>query len=342
MNLNKPDNYLVERKAFAYRNNVLEASNASSGGAFRRIADLYSDENPSEIFIYGAAWSNDFKVKHKRIAGIDGVRNLQGSKYSKSDLRGVFQEVKQDLENGAKVLFSGTPCQVSSLNKYLQIKNVADDNLLTVDLICHGAPNPKFLTDYINWLEKKYRSSVTNIKFRDKSIGWKRYPTTIEFKNGKTAKFNYDTQLYIRLFMSAYILDKGCGSCPYSNTNRVSDITIGDFWGIEEVVPEFPTSNGVSLILLNTKKGLDLFEKMKIKKLPDEFIVDCTDQDYIKYQHNLKKPTDLPKDIDEFRKLYKEKGFSSVIKSYGMYTKLGGAKYKVKEILYTLFGVDLR
>lgn len=247
---------------YAYKNTPDIIEQSSSGGAFSKIATVFSNQYKDNYSIYGAAWTDNNEVKHIRITQLADLKRFNGSKYVRSNIENVFIQVENDLRNGMAVLFSGTPCQVSGLTNFLAKKNVSTKKLLTIDIICHGTPKPIVLKDFISWVEKKYKSRVSNLTFRDKSVGWKRYPTKIVFTNGKILRWSYTAQLYIRMYFSLLLLDNGCYSCKFSNMERTSDITLGDFWGIDKIMPEISAENGVSLVLVNTIKGQDVIREI--------------------------------------------------------------------------------
>lgn len=318
---------------YAYKNTPDIIEQSSSGGAFTKIATIFSEQYKDNFSIYGAAWTNNNEVKHIKITRLEDIKRFNGSKYVKSNIENVFLSVENDLQNGLAVLFSGTPCQISGLTQYLAKKKVFTHKLLTVDIICHGAPNPIFLKDFISWIEKRYKSQVSDITFRDKSVGWKRYPTKITFSNGKVLRRSYTAQLYIRMYFSLLLLDNKCYTCEFSSMERVSDITLGDFWGIEQIMPEVSGGNGVSLMLVNSTKGQEIISAMINSLSSDEVLKNYRGHEFLDYQHNLKLPTERPSNYEEFWKIYKAYGFDYVVKKYRFYTIKGKIKFWIKSVL---------
>ena len=280
-----------------------ERKTSRSGGIFMALSDIILSGHG---IVYGCVLGENLEVFHTGVDNIKDAKMFKGSKYVKSNLRDVYSRVKNDLINGRKVLFSGTSCEVAGL--LATLNNVDKTNLYTIDLICHGVPSPLIYKEFINFMEKKENSKVLFIDFRDKSYGWSSHKETLIFKDKKIT-----TNYYTELFYTHYILRPSCFNCKFSNHDRISDITIGDFWGIQEEDEKFYDENGVSLALINTEKGKQLFEK----------IVDNIDYIYVKgksyMQHNLKEPSIEPENREEFWREYKEEGFEFIMNKYANY-----------------------
>lgn len=322
-------------KIYAYKNKSGELRKASSGGAFSRIVSTVVSDLDIEYSIYGAVWTETLEVEHKRVDDIKKISIFYGSKYLKSNIGGIYQLVEEDLYANKYVIFSGTPCQINGLRQYLKNKNLSDERVFMIDIICHGSPKPIVWKDCKEWLEKKFKQRITDITFRDKSIGWKRYPTKIILENGRVIRWKYLTQIYIRMFFSLLIIDKGCFSCPFSNMNRISDITIGDFWGIEEAIPSFERRGGVSIILSNTQKGEKVCKLIEKSISGNEIIEEYTGDIFVvrKYQHNLNYPTQMPNKYGEFWEDYRTMSFSDIIKKYKFISVKGKIRFYLKAIL---------
>lgn len=246
-------------KTFAFVNGDKEKLlNSSSGGAFIAIADKILEHNGA---VCGCVFDEKLRAVH--IVGDDynTVKRMHGSKYVQSNTQSVFYDIENRLLKGQKVLFSGTPCQVDALKKYLK----KDYNeLYTVDLICHGVPSPKLLADFIE--ANSAKAAVTDIKFRDKKRnGWSA-AGSISFNKedkNKTKLMAPYNSAYYNLYFSNSISRPCCYTCRYANINRVGDITIGDYWNIDAVLPAFDSSGGVSVVLVNTQKGAALTKTLK-------------------------------------------------------------------------------
>lgn len=318
-------------KTYAYYGDPDIIKKSSSGGAFTAVVDAFCEQHEA-FSIYGAIWTKDLKVSHYRVTTKEDASLFRGSKYVRSNIKGIYIAVKKDLQDGKAVLFSGTPCQVAGLKTYLDEESLPTDKLMTVDIICHGAPNPIVFDDFKKWIEQKHKSQVKSITFRDKSVGWKQYPTGIRFDNGKELRWSYDAQLYIRMYFSLLILDKKCYSCKYSNMDRVSDITLGDFWGVEKILPDISQSKGVSLMIVNSFQGEKILERIQHNINPKGFLKEYAGKEYLQYQHNLNQPTQLPCNYQEFWNDYRQYGFENVIKKYGLYTLKGKTKFFLRSM----------
>ena len=257
---------------------------SASGGVFYALAKKFLDQNG---IVYGAAYTKNIAIEHIRINNIHEVHKLQGSKYVQSHLNNIFKKVEEDLKNGLKVLFSGTPCQIAGLHEFL---SKPYKNLFTIDLICHGVPSQAIFKKYLSYLERKYKGKIVSYDFRNKEKkGWDTN-YKIEFESGKKIFGSGKLDIYYQAFLTGKIYRECCYQCKYANMNRVSDITIGDFWGIENVLPEFNTINGVSGILINSEKGKKIFDE--IGNSLEFYEVDPNELK--KYNGNLNTPTNRP------------------------------------------------
>ena len=224
---------------------------SSSGGTFTILAAEVIKDNG---VVFGAKFDEDFNVVHDYVEDIDGLSKFRGSKYVQSNIGDSFRQAKKFLDSGRKVLFSGTPCQIGGLKSYL---NKDYENLVTVDLICHGVPSPMIWQRYINELgDGKKLSAMT---FRDKSKGWNSGVLKYRFEDGSEITEEYGESLYIKGFIKNCFLRPSCYKCNFKTLDRISDFTLGDFWGVEELIPEIDKKSGVSLIMIHTKKAQDLF-----------------------------------------------------------------------------------
>lgn len=298
LNLNKPEIYAARHK------NIHEIETSRSGAAFIAMSD-YILENGG--IVYGVGYKDHFRVIHKRATTKEERNEFKGSKYVQSDLDGIFRQIKEDLKQGNTVLFSGTPCQTAGLASYIgkRLRN----NLILVDIVCHGVPAPYIWRDYITYLEKKYKQQIIEVNFRDKSrIGWNGHIESFIFQDGKKKEFNIYTYLFYRHIM----LRPSCSKCHYTNFIRPSDFTLADYWGWEKLSTDFNEDNrGCSLLLVNTLKGIEIFEKIK-----SELTCLPTTQELC-IQPNLKQPSKFDTQWTDFRDLYIKRGFIEVAKRYG-------------------------
>ena len=321
-------------EVYALKSNEQVLKKSSSGGAFTEIISTIFRLYPkNEIVVYGAAFDKDFNVKHMSANSIDECLKFNGSKYVQSNLKGVFESVICNLNKGKVVVFSGTPCQHKVLSKIIYNKKIDDTNLIRIDIICHGTPKPKIWSDYVQWLETVNRSKLIDFSFRYKGCK-KTYSSYAKFEDGREKINTLDIKIFNRLFLRRLILTEKCFKCEYANINRITDITLGDFWGIEKIIPDFPNDYGVSEILVNTIKGKKIIEEIKKlnKKNDDIVIKQCLTNEYIKYQNNLNQSAEKPVDYDKFMIEYRNNGIKFVIQKYAGYTLKGKTKEFIKNI----------
>lgn len=250
-------------------------SRGSSGGIFEIAAEHVL---ASDGVVYGAAYDPDCKsVKHSS-SNSRGVEPLLRSKYVQSKIGDVYRDIGNKLKKGYSVLFSGTPCQVRGLLSFIKSQGISGD-LTTMDFFCHGVPSPGILKEYIKTLECEHGSSVVNITFREKEQGWHKQITKIYFSDGNSLSFESSKHFYYYLFLNNYILRDSCYNCREYCSHR-ADITMADYWSI---APEKDDDQGMSLVLINTEKGMNLWksiaEEISSKPLNSE------DFDYNPYSH---------------------------------------------------------
>ncbi|MBO5408666.1 MAG: Coenzyme F420 hydrogenase/dehydrogenase, beta subunit C-terminal domain [Clostridia bacterium] len=228
---------------------------SSSGGIFTILAEDVISRGGT---VFGAAFCDDFQaVRHIAVSTVEALEKLRGSKYVRSDVKEALPKVLECLEQGSGVLFSGTPCQIAALKKYLK-KNY--ENLLTVAVVCHGTPKHTVWADYLKELEQNYKSKVIAVNFRDKSEGWSKYRLRILFANGKQYVKTKDRDIYMCGFLQNITLEKSCFSCHFKGNNIESDIILGDFWGVERVAPKLCNYDGTSLVIVRSEKGFQAVE----------------------------------------------------------------------------------
>lgn len=231
---------------------------STSGGLFIPIAKSVLSMGG---VVFGCAYDENLVAKHIKVETEDELYRLQSSKYVQSDTRGIYKQVKTELRNGKEVLFSGTGCQAAGLRSFLG-KDYG--NLLITDIVCHGVPSPKLFKNYIDYMGKKLGGTLTSYNFRSKEKrGWDLY---YKAENGQKSKSDYGFfDPYYSAFLYCKTYRESCYECKFANKNRVSDITLADYWGIQKFHPEFFDENGVSLVLVNTEKGKKYLEKIKDK-----------------------------------------------------------------------------
>lgn len=250
----------------AYAKDSQLISHSSSGGVFSVIAEYIIRNNG---VVYGAGFDIDYLVEHKRIDSIDNIRTIRGSKYLQSNIIHILPSVKYDLDEGKTVLFSGTPCQIAALKEYL-IRDYS--NLITVDLICHGVPSPQLWKKYVEELEEKNKTRIKSISFRDKYYGWETFSLFIQFENGKEYRKRLDEDLFMRAFLQNRTLRQSCYTCSYKTRERICDLTLADYWGIQSIENNFFNKDGVSLVLAHSIKAVEL-----LHSISDSIVYQITD-----------------------------------------------------------------
>lgn len=295
-----------------YTNDAEILSKSSSGGIFTELAKLFFDDGGA---VFGASLDSEHKLSHICVDSVNDLHKIQGSKYIQSSTNGVFSKCKQELENGRKVLFSGTPCQISGLRKFLGKEY---ENLYTADVICHGVPSEKMFEAYVDYLEKKHNAKLVDICFRDKKKnGWSiTLKYTMEYKNGRKKDYRLISPMseYFTGFLGGYISRESCYVCPFSSLDRPSDITMGDFWGYQKTRPELANDKGLSLLLVNTEKGKALLERLKEQGL---FFSTVSEDSVSKSENkNLYKPTHRPPERTEIYSELEKHGFEYISGKY--------------------------
>lgn len=313
LNLKEPEIYAARHK------DIHEIETSRSGAAFIAISD-YILENGG--IVYGAGYKDHFRVAHKRATTKEERNEFKGSKYVQSDLDGIFRQVKEDLKQGNTVLFSGTPCQTAGLNSYIGKK--LRENLVLVDIVCHGVPSPYIWRDYLTYLENKYKGKVVKVDFRDKSrIGWAGHIESYTFDNGE----KIETKKYTNLFYKHIMLRESCGTCHYTNFHRPSDFTLADYWGWEKTNSSINKDNkGVSLVLVNTEKGHYISDVIKNKML----VIPARVENCI--QPNLQHPSEFNPKWKSFKKDYECLEFEFVMKKYNQESRLDKVYKYIKSI----------
>jgi len=254
---------------------------SSSGGVFSILADHVLSQGG---LVCGAAYTEDFHgAEHILVNDEEGLGKLRGSKYVQSDIKLCYKHIGIALEGGKAVLFTGTPCQVAGLYKYLGKDH---DKLFTADLVCHGVPSARLLDQFLTELEEKYNSKVTYISFRDKEVyGWSP-STTIRFASGSCMQAGRNESPYLNAFLKLLDLRQCCGNCQFAKLPRQGDVTIADFWDVHRYDQDLDDCLGTSAVLINNRKGEILLDELKksakmVSEVPLEHAVKYNKQ--IKY-----------------------------------------------------------
>ncbi len=295
------DNYVSNNDqpkvyAFINKDDAVRIKSAS-GGAFPFFA---KEIIKRDGVVFGVVWDSEIKAGHAQAQTLEGLEKMYSSKYVQANTKNTFNEAKYFLEAGRLVLFSGTPCQIAGLKSYL---NKDYENLITIDLICHGVPSPlvfeKYKKEFME--QKKDSGRILNINFRSKISSWSASLTTTT----TTTTYNIlaTEDQHMSSFLSNLCLNDSCLKCQFNKIPRVADITIGDFWGVDDFDKSLNDKKGISILLFNSDKGLNLFEELKAnciyRAVPLEFA--------IKHNPNLVNSSKPNKNMDKFFELLKNK-----------------------------------
>ncbi len=316
----------MEHSVFAvYAKDPSVRYNGSSGGMFGLFAENIIN---SEGIVYGAAFDEDLQLKCKSAETKSDLLPLYKSKYIQSDLNGQFFAIKKQLEDGKKVLFVSTPCQVFALQLFLK-KDY--ENLYTVDFVCHGVPSQKLFDKCREYEEKRDKIKFLSYQFRAKKKNGTTphyYKLTYLKKGKKKTKTKlYVDSLFYNGFQKYITMRDSCYDCQFSHSNRVSDITIGDFHGIDKYISGINRFDGVSTVCINTEKGMDLWKGVCGNTIYHtlDFSVLFDDREL------MRGGTQKPANRDEFIKALQEEPFDIVVKRY-----LDGTKSYTKKVYYAM------
>lgn len=263
----KHSGYLTERKAYAVCcNDEKTRLGSSSGGMFTVLAEKIIEGGG---IVFGAEFDTDFSVKHGWTERIEGLERFRGSKYLQSRTEDTFRECREFLDEGRKVLYTGTPCQIAGLKAFLR-KDYA--NLFTADVVCHGVPSPALWKKYIEHREKKSASLTVRTAFRRKDDGWKLFSLAFAFADASEYRKVLTKDKYMQIFLHDSCLRESCYQCSFRGDGHMSDLTLADFWGVENLMPEMFDDKGTSLVIVQTAKGGEL-----LKSVMDRIKIETTD-----------------------------------------------------------------
>jgi coenzyme F420-reducing hydrogenase beta subunit len=285
---------------------------SSSGGFFTA---LYESIINTGGIVYGVRFDKKMKVVHSKADCVDDCILFRGSKYVQSDKGQTFGNVKKDLKKGLLVLFTGTPCEVSGLNSFLQKKY---ENLITCDIICHGVPSPGVWQDYLSYVKSNSKSNLVSFAFRNKELGWRNPAIKTKYFDNSCEILPVAENLFGYYFQRDLVFRPCCHECRYANLSRSSDITMGDFWLINKVDSNFDDDKGISQVLINTEKGSSVFQTLFESIIFEEKNVEEG------LQINLRRPTPICAESELFWNKYVNEGFDSVVKRFRprfVYTK---------------------
>jgi coenzyme F420-reducing hydrogenase beta subunit len=249
-----PENLYTQISFASWSKNDHTRIKSSSGGVFTEIAKIVLKEGG---IVFGVAFNNSFKARHISIESEEDISLIRGSKYVQSHVDDAYQKAVSIALQGRPVLFSGTPCQIAAMN--LLKRSNPKIEIYTCEIICYGVPSESVFRSYLDYLSKIKNSQVKEFSFRDKTFGWKQYGTKIVFYNGEEYFQIHQRDPFMIGFSKNIYLRSICYDCPFAKIPRVSDITLGDLWGVSKKLDD---PKGVSVVIINTPKGEKLFEKV--------------------------------------------------------------------------------
>ena len=274
--------------------------NSRSGGVFTALSDYILDRGG---VVYGCIQAEDFTASHIRTDNKEERDLMRGSKYVQSELGDALKMFADDMKAGKEILFSGTSCQIDAA------KRIAGkyDKVLYVDIVCYGVPSPQLVKKYILWQEQKKGGKVTNFEYRNKrEFGWNSHWETLTFDDGKRVS----SKIYTECFNSNLAIRPACYECPYKKIMHPGDITIADYWGIEKNAPEMDDNKGVSLVMINSDRGIFAFEKIKKDIVYKQTNIENS------LQPSLIEPYSKPKKREKFWHDLNTKNFDYIVKHY--------------------------
>lgn len=249
-------------EAYAARNcdeSVRLAS--SSGGVFTRLAEWILDRGG---VVFGARFNEKWEVVHDYAETREALARFRGSKYVQSRIGDTYRQAERFLKEGRMVLFTGTSCQIAGLKRFLRREY---ENLLAVDVVCHGVPSPKVWRRYLEDITGGIPESISSVSFRDKQEGWRDYHLSIKTEKTELSHVRPYIGIYARLFLFDLMSRPSCHSCPSKGGRSCSDMTLGDFWGIERVDPAFDDDRGCSLVLVYNPVWRSILEGIDIRRV---------------------------------------------------------------------------
>ena len=293
---------------------------SASGGMFTVLSDLFLNNGDAVV---GCIFHVQTKTAQLQlITDKDQRDRARSSKYMQSQTGTVYQDSIRWLRENpdGKLLFTGLGCQAAAFRKITDRMGFSD-RVLIVDIICHGVPSGKLWKEYITDIEKKYKTSLQSVNFRDKRTGWAQSQAIATF-----ADREINMKDFMRVYFDNLIIRPSCYCCPYATVSRNSDITVGDFWHIEKVMPDFVDPRGNSLVLIQTEKGHAYFNEIsdQIDFCPCD-ITQCL-------QINLQHPTEKPAQREAFWRDYTRRGIGYVIEKYGHITFFKRVKRKLRKL----------
>ncbi|MBR7028744.1 MAG: Coenzyme F420 hydrogenase/dehydrogenase, beta subunit C-terminal domain [Bacteroidaceae bacterium] len=297
----------------AYNNDAEERAKATSGGAGGALAQHALDQG---WLVCGAAFDEAMRVKHILSDSEAILDKIRGSKYLQSDVTGVYEQVREAVKEGRQVLFFGTPCQCQALVASLPTSQRA--SVLTCAIICHGVNSAKVWEDNVRHEERKTGKKIVAYNFRSKDKGWGPYRSATTFQDKQNIIRPSWNDLFLTWFGHDYIIQEACFHCPYRIEKRAADLTIGDFWGVEKILPSEPTRAGLSVLIASTNKGKDFVNKVPqlvLKEVDENLVLKKALKGYVERRSEEKRQSMILR-RKAFEAEYAQKGFDFMAKKY--------------------------
>lgn len=349
ININQKKDSDFEQKAYAFQyHDEATRQHSASGALFPAFAQYFI--NTLHGYVCGCVLNENISPVHIVSNKWHDVERMQDSKYVQSDMGNCFKQIEDLLNKQYPVLFTGTSCQVAGLKASLAKKNISSENLLTIDFFCHGVPSPLIWKEYINYYEKRHKRKVIGYRFRNKKFGWGKgseargtcFLSCVKYKTNRNLdkaplKFDdvsFSARQWFRIFFSNLCIRQYCHQCPYTNIQKPADITMGDFWGIEQSHAHFDDHKGCSLALVRTQKA-----HQWLLSLSNTELLEVSINDIIRRQGNAFNPSKAHSLRKDFWTDYQSHGYAYVFNKY-----LGNnLKYRTKDMIkYLLFLLHLK
>lgn len=299
---------------------------SSSGGVFSLLAKKVISQNG---IVFGVRLDENQIAVFDKAENYSQLETFYGSKYVQAEMRNAYTDCKNEVLSGRLVLFSGTPCQIAGLKSFLKKEY---ENLICVDFICHGVPSPALWQKYVKYQEKKSASSIVKTAFRHKKCGWKQYSLQLTFANCSEYCESFTQNKYMQLFLRDNCLRESCYNCFAKGTKRFSDITIADFWGIQNIDTSMDDDKGTSFVCINSVKGESLFRKITLLATYKSVIT----SNGIKYNPSMVMAVNRSKKRTRFEKSFKKKNIDWLYKKFGTDSNVQKYLYFIKRIMRRL------
>ena len=273
---------------------------SSSGGVFSLLAEHIIKKGG---VVFGARFDSHWMVVHDYTDNLGGLAAFRGSKYVQSKIGSSYKDAKRILDEGRTVLFSGTPCQINALKRYLKKEYYT---LYTIDIVCHGVPSPKIWSDYLRYINPN-NEEIRTINMRDKSRSWSKYSYRIDTEKAPLYDDFAANSEYLRMYINGFSVRPSCFNCPVKGGKSHSDITLADAWGIQDVNPGMNDEKGVSVVCLNTDAGVNLYNAVSKESRPFPLEV------FYKANPSYHISAKVQPHREEFWKLYEKEGVAAYV-----------------------------